>query len=39
MQAADILSCKVGKKAACEAMGLCRASFYRSPQPGSQAEC
>lgn len=36
MQAADILSPKVGKKAACEAMGLCRASFYRYHSPAAK---
>jgi len=29
MQAAATLSCDVGKKPACEAMGVSRASFYR----------
>ncbi len=35
MQAADKLSFTVGKKAACEAMGLCRASFYRYHSPAA----
>jgi len=37
IQAAATLSCEIGKKAACEALAVPRASFYRHHKPAPKA--